>query len=53
MAAAREAVLDRLDWQMARLRSEIDMAARFADEEAVVIAELAAMARGTDGRLAI
>jgi hypothetical protein len=50
-AASRQAMLDRLDVQAALLRSEID--ARFADEVAVVIAELTAMAGGKDGWLAI
>jgi len=30
-ATAREAVFDRLDWQLARLRRELETAARFAD----------------------
>ena len=41
----REAVFDRLDWQLARLRRELETAARFTDEGAAIIAELAAMAR--------
>jgi nucleotide-binding universal stress UspA family protein len=42
---------DRLDWQMARLRRrEFETAARFADEGAAVIAELAAMASGAGCR---
>jgi len=41
VAAAREAVFDRLDWQLARLRRELETAARFADEGAVIITELA------------
>jgi hypothetical protein len=50
-AASRQAMLDRLDVQAALLRSEIDRAARFAGEAAVVIAELAAIWR-IDIRLA-
>jgi len=38
----REAVFDRLDWQLARLRRELETAARFTDEGAAIIAELAA-----------
>ena len=43
-AAAHAAALDRLDWQLARLRRELGTAARWADEGAAIIAELAAMA---------
>jgi hypothetical protein len=46
VATAREAVFDRLDWQLARLRRELETAARFADEGAAIIAELAAMTGG-------
>jgi len=45
-AAAHAAALDRLDWQLARLRRELETAARFTDEGAAIIAELAAMAGG-------
>ena len=45
---AREAVFDRLDWQMARLQCELETAARFVDEGAAIIAELAAMATGVE-----
>jgi hypothetical protein len=45
-AAAREAVFDRLDWQLARLRRDHETAARFTDEGAAIIAELAAMTSG-------
>jgi hypothetical protein len=31
VATVREAVFDRLDWQLARLRRELETAARFAD----------------------
>ena len=48
VAAAREAVFDRLDWQLARLRRELETAARFTDEGAAIIAELAAMAGGAE-----
>jgi len=47
-AAAHAAALDRLDWQLARLRRELETAARFTDEGAAIIAELAAMASGAD-----
>jgi 4-alpha-glucanotransferase len=49
-ATVREAVFDRLDWQLARLRRELETAARFADEGAAIIAELAAMASGAGCR---
>jgi hypothetical protein len=39
-------MFDRLDCQLARLRRELETAARFRDEGAAIIAELAAM-RGT------
>jgi len=42
-ATARETVFDRLDWQLARLRSDLERCARFAGEGAAIIAELAAM----------
>jgi len=50
VAAAREAVFDRLDWQLARLRRELETAARFADVRAATIAELAAMVSGAGCR---
>jgi hypothetical protein len=40
--AARQAALDRLDWQLAQLRCELETAARFTDQGAAIIAELAA-----------
>jgi len=49
VAAAREAVFDRLDWQLARLRRELETAARFADEGAAIITELAGYS-GSSGR---
>ena len=49
VATAREAVFDRLDWQLARLRRELETAARFADEGAVIITELAGYS-GSSGR---
>ena len=50
MATAQEAVFDRLDWQLARLRRELETAARFSDEGAAIIAELPAMASGAGCR---
>ncbi len=50
VAKAREAVVDRLDWQLAQLRGDLETAARFADEGAAIIAELAAMASGAGCR---
>jgi hypothetical protein len=50
VATAREAVFDRLDWQLARLRRELETAARFSDEGAAIIAELPAMASGAGCR---
>jgi hypothetical protein len=49
VATAREAVFDRLDWQLARLRRELETAARFANEGAVIITELAGYS-GSSGR---
>ncbi|MGO8844737.1 MAG: hypothetical protein ACLQFI_05250 [Methylocella sp.] len=49
VATARETVFDRLDWQLARLRRELETAARFADEGAAIIAELAGYS-GSSGR---
>ena len=46
VATAQEALFDRLDWQLARLRRELETAARFADEGAAIIAELGAMGNG-------
>jgi hypothetical protein len=43
-------VFDRLDWQMARLRGDLETAARFADEGAAIIAELGGMASGAGCR---
>jgi hypothetical protein len=42
-AMTRQAALDRLEWQMTRLRADLETAARFADEGAAILAELAAM----------
>jgi hypothetical protein len=41
----RQAALDRLEWQMTRLRADLEMAARFAGEGAAILDELAAMAK--------
>ena len=49
VATAREAVFDRLDWQLARLRRELETAARFADEGAAIITELPGYS-GSSGR---
>ncbi|MGO9234768.1 MAG: hypothetical protein ACLP4V_12070 [Methylocella sp.] len=46
VVTAWEAVFDRLDWQLARLRQTLETAARFTDEGVAIIAELAAMASG-------
>jgi len=46
----REAVFHRLDWQMAQLRRELVTAARFTDQGAAILAELAAMASGAGCR---
>ena len=46
----REAVFHRLDWQLAQLRGDLETAARFVDEGAAIIAELAAMASGAGCR---
>ena len=43
-ATVRGAVFDRLGWQLAQLRGELETAARFSDEGAAIITELAAMA---------
>ena len=45
LATAGESALASLEWQLAELRRELETAARFADERAAIIAELAAMAR--------
>jgi hypothetical protein len=50
VATAREAVFDRLDWQLARLRREIETAARFADEGGAIITELAGYSTSRKGR---
>lgn len=42
-AMTRQAALDRLEWQMTQLRSDLETAARFAGEGAAILAELAAM----------
>jgi len=42
-AITRKAALDRLDWQMTQLRGELETAARYMDEGAAILAELAAM----------
>jgi hypothetical protein len=49
VATARGAVFDRLPWQPARLRRELETAARFADEGAAIITELAGYS-GSSGR---
>jgi hypothetical protein len=41
VATAREAVFDRLDWQLAQLRRGFETVARFADEGTAIITELA------------
>ena len=46
----REAVFDRLDWQMAQLRGDLERCARFTDEGVAIIAELAAIASGAGCR---
>jgi len=46
VATAQEAVFDRLDWQLAQLRRELETAARFADKGTAILAELAAMGNG-------
>jgi len=49
VATTREAVFDRLDWQLARLRRELEAATRFADQGAAIITELAGYS-GSSGR---
>jgi len=49
-AMARQSVLDRLEWQMTRLRADLETAAHFADEGAAILAELAAMVSGAECR---
>jgi hypothetical protein len=44
-ATMRQATLDRLEWQMTQLRGELETAARYMDEGAALLAELAAMTR--------
>jgi hypothetical protein len=39
----RKAVLDRLEWQVTQLRADLDTSARYLDEGATILAELAAM----------
>jgi hypothetical protein len=43
----RQAALDRLEWQMTRLRADLERAARFAGEGAAILDELAAMAHAS------
>jgi len=38
----RQAALDRLEWQITRLRADLEKATRFADEGAAILNELAA-----------
>jgi hypothetical protein len=40
----RQAALDRLEWQMTRLRADLEIATRYADEGAAILAERTAMA---------
>ena len=49
VAMAREAVFDRLDWQLAQLRRGFETVARFADEGTAIITELAGYS-GSSGR---
>ena len=42
-AMARQAMLDRIVWQMMQLRAELETAARYMDEGAAILAELGAM----------
>jgi hypothetical protein len=42
-AMARQAMLDRIEWQMTQLRAELETATRYADEGAAILAELASM----------
>ena len=44
-ATIRQAALDRLEWQMTQLRGELETAARYMDEGAAILAELAVMTR--------
>jgi hypothetical protein len=37
----RQVALDRLEWQITQLRADLEEAARFADEGAVILSELA------------
>jgi hypothetical protein len=41
----RQAVFDRLEWQITQLRGELETAARYMDEGGAILAELAAMTR--------
>jgi len=50
VATAREAVVDRLDWQLPRLQRGLETAARFTDEAAAIVTEPAAMASGAGCR---
>jgi hypothetical protein len=45
--SASQAALERLSFQLSLLRSDLERCARFADEGAATIAELAAMLSGT------
>ncbi len=49
-ATANQAALERLEWQITRLRTDLETAARFAGEGAAILAELAAMAVGAGCR---
>jgi hypothetical protein len=44
-AIMRQAVFDRLEWQITQLRGELETAARYMDEGGAILAELAAMTR--------
>jgi hypothetical protein len=48
--AASQAALERLEWQLSLLRSELERCARLTDEGAAIITELAAMASGAGCR---
>jgi hypothetical protein len=41
----RQAALDRLEWQITQLRGKLETAARYMDEGAALLAELAVMTR--------
>jgi hypothetical protein len=42
-AMMRQAALDRLEWQITQLRADLETAARYANESAVMLDELAAI----------